>query len=482
MVEIVIDPVTRIEGHLSVRVEVEGGVVKDSWVHGTMFRGFENILVNRDPRDAIFITPRICGVCYIDHGMASALCLESAFNVRPPPLATVMRNIIHLSNWMYDHVLHFWILAGPDYGPPYGSFREMEAFKGEGYVKALEIARICREASSVFAGKTPHQSTLVPGGVAETPEPKRITEFTYRVLRAKEWIESYMIPFVERFYGEYGGASDAGERPANLMAYGAFDDPSLDPTKRAHKPGVIIDGSLVATDLYGAIEPNIWEEVTHSWYSEDSAGKPDEAEPPTPRYTGLDKDGKYSWAKSPRWGEKVVEVGPLARMWSTALQSGGRVETDAGTWKPPKKPNAIERIYARAYEAAFCATLVIKELYSLLTLIEEGEDKVWEPYRMPKAAGGKGLTEAARGALGHWMRVEGGRIRRYQVITPTAWNASPRDGKGMKGPLEEALEGSRIRSEDPSLEVVRIVRSFDPCLACTVHVYDPRGTRCRKIP
>jgi len=483
MVEIVIDPVTRIEGHFSVRAEVDNGVVKDSWVYGTLFRGFENILVNRDPRDALFITPRICGVCYIDHGMAAALCLEKAFNVKPPPLAIILRNLVHLSNWIYDHILHFWILAGPDYGPPYGKFKEMEAFKGEGYTKALEITRICREASSVFGGKTPHQSTFVPGGISETPDPKRITEFTYRVLKAKEWIDSYMIPFVEGFYQEFKDeAADVGDREANLMAYGVFEDLSTDPSDRIHKPGVILDGKLVATNLWEEIEPKVYEEVAHSWYTEESAGKPSEAKPPTPQYTGFKKDGKYSWAKSPRWNGEVVEVGPLARMWSTALQSGGGVETDAGIWKPPKRPNAIERIYARAYEAAFCATKVLEELHNLLELVNEGEDRVWQPYEMRDTASGIGLTEAARGALGHWIKIKGKRIERYQVITPTAWNASPRDNNGRKGPIEAALEGSKAREEDPSIDVTRTVRSFDPCLACTVHVFNGRHIKTRRIP
>lgn len=482
MVEITIDPVTRIEGHLSVKAEIENGVVKDSWVYGTLFRGFENILVNRDPRDALFITPRICGVCYIDHGIASALCLESAFNVKPPPLAIILRNLVHLSNWMYDHLLHFWILAGPDYGPPFGQFKEMEAFKGEGYKQALEISRICREASSVFAGKTPHQSTFVPGGIAETPDPKKITEFTYRVLKAKEWIDSYMIPFVDTFYEKTkDNVQSIGEREANLIAYGVFDDLSGHPLDRIHKPGVILNGQLVSSNLFDDIEPKIQEYVVHSWYSEDSAGHPSEANPPNPQYTGFNKDGKYSWAKSPRWDSHVMEAGPIARMWSTALQNGGKIETDAGTWKPPRKPNAIERIYARAYEAAFCATMVVNQLYTLLELVNEGEKNVSEPYTIPNTAKGKGLSEAARGALGHWIQIKGKMINRYQVITPTAWNASPRDNSGERGPIESALVGSPIQSEDPSLDVVRAVRSFDPCLACTVHVFDETNTQSKEL-
>ncbi len=483
MVEIVIDPVTRIEGHLSVRAEVEEEVVKDSWISGTLFRGFENILVNRDPRDALFITPRICGVCYIDHGIASSQSLENAFNLKPPPLVIVLRNLIHLSNWMYDHILHFWILAGPDYGPPFGRYEEMEALKGKGYAKAMEISRICREASSVFGGKTPHQSTFVPGGISETPDPKRITEFSYRVLKAKKWIDSYMIPFVDDFYSEFKDeAINFGDRPANLLSYGVFDDLSYDPADRMHKPGVILDGDLVATDLRKDIEPRIYEHITHSWYSEGSDGSPSKAAPPTPLYTGFEKDGKYSWGKSPRWNGNVVEVGPLARMWSTALQSGGAVKTDAGTWKPPRRPNATERIYARAYELAFCTTQVVEQLHRLLELVNEGEREVSIPYNMPESATGMGLTEAARGALGHWIGIKGKRIERYQVITPTAWNASPRDNLGRKGPIEDALEGSRARGDDPSIDVVKVVRSFDPCLACTVHVFEGKRMKIRSIP
>jgi Ni,Fe-hydrogenase I large subunit len=247
------------------------------------------------------------------------------------------------------------------------------------------------------------------------------------------------------------------------------------------KPGVIIDGNLTAENLYDEIAPKIFEHVTHSWYAEDSAGSPSQTVAPIPQYGGINKQGKYSWCKAPRWDDKVVEVGPIARMWSTALQKGGKIETDAGNWSPPKKPDTIERLYARAYEVAFVATNIVNTMYKLLDLINRGEREVFQPFTIPDNSDGYGLTEAARGALGHWIRVEDKKIARYQVITPTTWNGSPRDDKGRRGPIEEALANTTVKNNDPTLDAVRVVRAFDPCIACAVHVFDGSKISTRNI-
>ncbi len=473
MREIIVDPLTRIEGHLAVRALVDEEEVKDAWAHATMFRGFEIILVGRDPIDAQFITSRICGVCSIDHGIAAARALECALKIKPTPMGTVLRNLIQGAHWIYDHIIHCFLLAGPDYGPPFGKIGELEALKGEGYIQALKMQRLAMEATAIFAGKVPHGASIIPGGVTETPDLRKVTAFMYRLRLLKKWVDEYMIPLFDKFYEIYSGElSSSGEREANLIAYGTFEDPSLDPMKRWLKPGVIVNGSLVTADLYGEIEANIYEDVVHSWYTDDSGGKPSEEAPPKPLFTGLDKNGKYSYAKAPRWKGLVMEAGPLARMWSTALQSGGKVVTDAGEWKPPKKPNTVERIYARAYETAFVAKKMVEELDKLFDLLKAGEKATWREWSIPDTSSGKGLVEAARGALGHWITIKGGKIERYQVITPTAWNISPRDSKGKRGAVEEALVGTKITSKsEPSLDVVRVVRAFDPCLACTVHVF-----------
>jgi len=471
--ELVIHPITRIEGHLSVRVLLEKDRVVDAWVQGTMFRGFEIILIGRNPVDAQFITSRICGVCSLDHSIATARALEDAFNVQPPPIAIVVRNIMQYTHWIYDHILHCMLLAGPDYGPPYGKIEDLAWLKGKGFIEALKMQKLAMEAAAIFAGKLPHAASILPGGISDIIDIQKIMSFMYRVKQLKTWIDNYMIPLFDKLYEVYKDEMQySGEREANLIAYGTFEDISLDPLKRALKPGVIIKGSLITNNLYDEIEPNIIEHVTHSWYTEDSGGKPSEEGPPKVTFTGMNKNHKYSYIKAPRWKEYVVETGPLARMWSTALQCGGKVRTDAGDWRPPKKPNTLERIYARAYETAFAATKVLEEIDKLLDLFKEGNRDPWNPWEIPESSKGRGLVEAARGALGHWIRIKKYVIDGYQVITPTAWNASPRDDKGRKGPLEEALTNTPIVTKtDPTLDIVRVVRAFDPCLACAVHAY-----------
>ncbi|WP_455277943.1 nickel-dependent hydrogenase large subunit [[Eubacterium] cellulosolvens] len=482
MVEITIDPVTRIEGHLNIKVNLENSKFTDAWASHALFRGFEEILQGRDPRDAIYIASRMCGVCYTSHGIAAALALDQAMKVKPPPLGTLLRVLTQYAEWLYDHILILFVLEGPDYGPPFGKLEEFAAFKGKAYLEALKISKIAREATAVWGGKMPHQASFVPGGITEFPDVSKFAKFTYRVLEVKRWVDDYMIPLMDKFYDSYKDELiGSGETPANLLSFGVFDDETLDPQNRLLKPGAIINGSLVATNLYDEIAEKIFEHVNHSWYTQESAGEPLETAAPIPQYSGIDKQGKYSWCKAPRWNDEVVEVGPLARMWNTALQNGGKVETDAGNWSPPDKPNTIERLYARGYEVAFVATKVIDKLYELLDLINRGEREVFQPFSIPENSEGYGLTEAARGALGHWVKVENKKIARYQVITPTTWNGSPRDDKGRRGPIEEALANTPVKNEDPTLDAVRVVRAFDPCIACAVHVFDGTKISTRNI-
>jgi hydrogenase large subunit len=482
MVEFTIDPVTRIEGHLDIKVEMEGNKFTNSWSSHSLFRGFEEILQGRDPRDAVWIASRMCGVCYTSHGMAAALALDQAMRVKPPPLGNLLRVLTQLAEWMYDHILILFALDGPDYGPPFGKLEEFAAFKGKAYLDALRISRIAREATAVWGGKMPHQATFVAGGITEFPDTKKFANFTYRLLEVKKWIDGYMIPLMDKFYDSYKDElTNSGERDASLLSYGVFDDETLDPQKRLMKPGALINGNLVTTNLYQDIVPKITEYVTHSWYTDDSGGEPAKSKAPVPQYTGIQKDGKYSWCKAPRWDDNVVEVGPVARMWVTALQNGGRIQTDAGNWSPPKKPDTIERLYARAYETAFVATKLVDKLYELLDLINRGEREVFQPFSIPEISEGMGLTEAARGALGHWVKVENKKIARYQVITPTTWNGSPRDNKGRRGPIEETLSNTLVKNTDPTLDAVRVVRAFDPCIACAVHVLNGKKVLTKRI-
>ena len=510
MGRIVIDPVTRIEGHLKIEAIVEEGVVKEAWSTGNLFRGIELILRERDPRDAQVITQRICGVCPQSHGVAAALCLDNAFGIddKIPNNARIIRNLIQGAHVAQDHILHFYHLAALDYVditdvakyegkdsdlnsikdfisrgelgpflPRYeGDYRlpvEINQQATAHYVQALEIRRIGHEMVSIFSGKIPHSVGIVPGGVTSTPTVDNMMSFLWKLRKLQDFIDNVYIPDVLAVAGVYPDYFEIGVGCQNLLSYGAYDlegqNPDLTRRQRLFKQGT------VSADL----KPNeldiskIAEDVGHSWYEASSSGLHPTQGETKPNYN---KPEAYSWAKSPRYDGKVYEVGPLARVAVTYACGDPTmrklVDSSLAQLKAPASAlfSVLGRHLARALSAKFIADSMGKWLLEL----KPGEPTFVE-YTIPEEGRGMGLTDAARGALGHWIEIKDKKIANYQCVVPTTWNISPRDDKGNPGPIEQALIGTKVRDESNPFEIVRIIRSFDPCLACSIHLITPKG-------
>lgn len=455
--EIVLTP-TRIEGHLTVKVVLEGRRVVEAFTSGTMYRGIELLMRGRTLADAVFLASRVCGVCSLPHSLASVTAMERALGIVPPPAAIILRNLMMYAYLIYDHILHCCILAGPDYAPPHGVIEDLKWGEGKVFLEGLKMQRKALEASAIFSGKFPHSASIIVGGVSVNLDPQKLFTFASRLKEAKKWVMEVMIPTFEKLHEKYSSELISGEREANLITYGVLDDTSLDPARRVFKPGVIINGALITTDLFNEIEPYVQEDTTYTYQGRELGN------------TSLEHR-KYSYVKAPRYRGYVMETGPLARLWVNALLSGGKIRVETIEWKPPRKPNTVERVYARAFETAFLCSRVFDEIENALEMLRKREELVtWIPWREVRGeSSGVGLIEAARGALKH--RVEAGNftVKSYEIISPTTWNASPRDKYGKRGAVEEALVNTEIQSNDPAVDIVRVVRAFDPCMACAVH-------------
>jgi hydrogenase large subunit len=457
--KIIIDPVTRIEGHLKMTVEVEDGKIVDAWSSGTMWRGLEVILKGRDPRDAQHITQRICGVCPMAHGTASNLCLDDAFGVIVPDNGRIIRNLLLGANHLQSHILHFYHLAALDYvvGPDVPPF--VPRYKGDyrlpkkindvfvaHYLQALEMRKKAHEMLAVFGGKMPPQITMLPGGVTVTPSVDKIASFLWRLREIEAFVNDVYVPDVLAVADVYSDYAKIGVGHGNLLSYGAFP---LDAQgkEKLFRPGIWTGKRILKLDT-----KKISEEVKYSWYKDGTGGHPYE-ESTQPE---AEKSGAYSWLKAPRYDGKAYEVGPLARMWVNGDYQQGI--------------SVINRHAARALEAKKLAA----EMQGWLLQLKPGQPS-WAECSVPEKGEGMGLTEGARGALGHWIKISGKKIENYQAVVPTTWNGGPRDEKGVRGPIEEAMIGTPIADADNPLEVVRIIRSFDPCIACAVHLIKPNG-------
>lgn len=509
MGKIVIDPVTRIEGHLKLEAIVENGVVKDARTIGNLFRGLEIILRGRDPRDAQVITQRICGVCPQSHGIAAALNLDSAFGIadKIPDNARIIRNLIQGAHITQDHILHFYHLTALDYvdiadvakykgkdsdlnsvkdfikrgelGPFFpryeGDYRlsaEVNQQTVAHYVKALEIRRIGHEMVSIFSGKIPHSVGVIPGGVTSVPTTDNILAFLWKLRILQDFIDNVYIPDVLAVAGAYPDYFEIGAGCKNLLAYGSFDleggDPDYIRRNRLFKQGTV-STDLKAQDL----DTNkIAEYVKHSWY-EDSPGRHPSKGETRPQY---DKKGAYSWVKSPRYDGKVYEVGPLARVAVNYARGDQRMREMVNSALVQLKvtPSALFSVLGRHLARALSAKYIADSMDQWLLSLKPGEPTFVE-YEIPDEGMGMGLTDAARGSLGHWIEIKDKKIANYQCVVPTTWNISPMDDKGNHGPIEQAIIGTKVKDESNPFEIVRIIRSFDPCLACSVHLVTPKG-------
>jgi len=483
--KIKIDPITRIEGHLAIEAVIDDGVVKEAKSAGTLFRGFEIILQGRDPRDANRLTQRICGVCPTAHATASALCLDDAFGLtdKIPDNAKLIRALVFGSNFLQSHILHFYHLAALDYVDAAGAVGDTAPFvpryegdyrvSGEAnaelvnhYLKALDIRRKCQEMLAIFGGKMPHNVGIVPGGVTEKPTEDKITNFLWRLKEIKEFVENVYIPdviAVAKIYDDYFGI---GKGCGRLLAYGGFDLPT----------GKLFKAGVISPDLQ--LEPfakeNITEDLKHSWYADAASGKnPAQGE----TQPDIKKKEAYSFLKSPRYKGQVCEVGPLARMVSNYVQGDAITKelVDSVLGEFSAGVDALYSVLGRHAARAIEAKLVANAMVDWLTRLKPDEPTIVES-EIPEKGEGAGLTEAPRGGVGHWITIKDKKIERYQVIAPTAWNASPKDDKDQPGAVEQAIIGTKVKDKDNPFELVRIVRAFDPCLACSVHLLDARGS------
>lgn len=526
MSRIVIDPITRIEGHLAIEVEVDGGKVKDAWTSGTLFRGFEIVLKGRDPRDAYHITQRICGVCPTSHAHAASLCLEDAARIHPPDGGRLVRNMVEGAQFLHSHILWFYHLGALDFvdvvsalkaKPREHSLREvqlrLERFVKSGqlgpfanaywghpaykltpdlnllavahYLEALDKQAQASHISAIFGGRMPMTMTTPAGGSTHIPTVDNMSNIKSRLVEIQKWVDQVFIPDVLAIaphYLDYGGI---GKGPSNFLAWGVFDDPSFDSKKRLLPSGIVLDGSLKAQEIDQKV---VTEDVTHGWYKDGQPAHPSVGVT-EPEFTAWDVEKKYSWAKAPRYGDRPMEVGALARMvvaYSKGHPTAKKLIDDtlaklgfAG--KPAVLFSVVGRIAARVLETKLIADAMVEWSDEILENIKAGKKETFTQYAMPESAQGTGLWEAPRGALGHWNQIEGGRLANYQVITPTCWNISPRDGKGIRGTIEQALIGTPVADPKRPLEILRVAHSFDPCLACTVHVIDPQSNEIYKV-
>ena len=545
---IVIDPITRIEGHLRVEVEVdENNVVTEAWASGQLFRGIETILKGRDPRDAGLIAQRICGVCTNVHYRAAISAVEDAYDIGLPKNAEVIRNLVTLALFIQDHIVHYYHLHSFDYvdvtaalqadinkaserakefhAHPYRNSRgHLEAVKEklEGFVKAgrlglfangywghaayrlspeenlihlnhyLEALRIQRELSkaiAIFAGKTPHPQNLVVGGVtsvADMLNPQRLNDYMFILKDTRDFIERAYIPDMKMMAVAYKDeiAAGDGRGSGNFMAKGGY---------AFGRGETLFTGGVIYGHDFGKIaefdEGKITEEASRSWYTQDEPKAPLDGDT-TPHYTDLNPDGtlktegKYSWVKAPRYGGEPMEVGPLARMIIGYVKESKIIKPyvqkflDDTGMSLMDLSTTVGRNAARAVEAQICCDYVFDFISDLIENIKYYDETTWTKYvfeELSTEASGRGIFEVPRGMLSHFVRIEDAKIANYQAVVPTTWNASPKDAKGVRGPYEESIVGLKLADPKQPLEVLRVVHSFDPCLACAVHVVDTKG-------
>ena len=567
MARVIVDPVTRIEGHLRVEAVVENGVITDAFSSGTMVRGLEKILIGRDPRDAWAITERVCGVCTTVHALASVRAVEDALGIAVPPTAELIRNIMMATLYVQDHVVHFYHLHALDWvdivnalkadpkkaaelaqsfskwdknTPAYFSEVQdkIKAFAASGlgifangywghpayklppevnligvahYLDALEWQKEVVKIHAVFGGKNPHPNYLV-GGVPcsiDTNEvaainSDRLNLVARLISQADEFVNQVYIPDLLAVASFYKDWAQWGGGLKNYMSYGEY------PTQGYGKPeafkyprGVVLNRDLSTVHPVNPRDSQeIKEYIASSWYTYDG-GDNEGIHPwagetrlnytgPKPPFETLEGHAKYSFLKTPRWKDNPMEVGPLARL-VVAYASGHTdvqelVKDTLGKLNVPVGAlfSTRGRTAARGLDAAL-AMIWLQEFFGqLMDRVKINETSTfngerWEPKSWPTDAEGVGLVEAPRGSLAHWIKIHDAKIDNYQLVVPTTWNGSPRDAKGQRSSFEASLIGTPVAKIDEPVEIIRTIHSFDPCLACAVHLYDPQGRHISQV-
>ncbi|MCX4825552.1 nickel-dependent hydrogenase large subunit [Streptomyces sp. NBC_01142] len=570
LVEMAWDPITRIVGSLGIhtKIDFKQKRVAECYSTSSVFRGYSVFMRGKDPRDAHFITSRICGICGDNHATCSVYAQNMAYGVKPPHLAEWIINLGESAEYMFDHNIFQENLVGVDYcekmvretnpgvlelaerteAPHAGDhgyrtiadiMRSLNPIEGEFYREALQVSRYTREMFCLMEGRHVHPSTLYPGGVGTIASVQLFTDYLSRLMRYVEFMKR-VVPLhddlFDFFYEALPGYEEVGRRRVLLGCWGALNDPEYCDFTYANMtdwgrrmfvtPGVIVDGKLVTNDLteinlgirilLGSSYYDDWE-GQEQFVTRDPLGNPVDPRHPWNQHTipapqKRDFNGKYSWVMSPRWfdGKDHLALdtggGPIARLWSTALsglvdvgyvKATGhsvvinlpRTMTKPETtfeWKIPRWSNALERNRARTYFQAYTAAVALHFAEKGLAEVRAGRTQTWEKFEVPDESIGVGFTEAVRGVLSHHMVIRDGKIANYHPYPPTPWNASTRDSFGTPGPYEDAVQNTPIFEENPpenfkGIDIMRAVRSFDPCLPCGVHMYVGGGKTVQKM-
>ncbi len=570
LVDMAWDPITRIVGSLGIYTKIDfgKGTVAECQSTSSIFRGYSIFMKGKDPRDAHFITSRICGICGDNHAVCSCYAQQMAYGVRPPNLGEWIVNLGEAAEYMFDHNIFQENLVGVDYcekmvaetnpgvleqanrteapharGPRLSHHRRHHAVAstpspGEFYREALQVSRYTREMFCLMEGKHVHPSTLYPGGVGTTATIQLFTDYITRLMRYVEFMKK-VVPMhddlFDFFYEALPGYEENGRRRILLGCWGAFQDPDVcnfeykDMAEWGRAmfvtPGIVVDGKLVTNSLVdinlgirillGSSYYDDWE-GQEMFVTKDPLGNPVDRRHPWNQHTNpkpqkRDFSDKYSWVMSPRWFDGTDHLaldtggGPIARLWSTALSGLVNTDTLKATghsveihlpktalkppvtfeWKIPQWSNTIERNRARTYFQAYAAAAALTFAEKALAEIRAGHTKTWQEFKVPDEAIGCGFTEAVRGVLSHHMVIKGGKIANYHPYPPTPWNANPTDSYGTPGPYEDAVMNTPIFEENSiddfkGIDIMRAVRSFDPCLPCGVHMYLGNGKVLRK--
>ncbi|QDF28602.1 nickel-dependent hydrogenase large subunit [Halarcobacter anaerophilus] len=555
---VIVDPITRIEGHLRIEVEVdENNVIQDAFSSATLWRGLETIVKNRDPRDAGFLMQRICGVCTFSHYRAGIEAVEDALGIVPPLNAKLTRSLMNQALFMHDHVVHFYHLHGLDWvdvvsaldadvakaskeafkytkypiatgendllkvkdrvkafvdkgelGPfanaywGHGTFKftpEQNLIALSHYLKALEVQRTAAQLMAMFGGKQPHPQSLTVGGVTcvmDLLDPSRMGEYLTKYKEVANFIEHAYYADIKMAGGAYfkEGSVTAQAGTMNFMSHQMME---LNRSEYLFDTGIILNGDL--SKVYPINEDLITEEATHSWYADNEPLHPYNGKT-NPNYTGLkdkmtigpdgkeipskslDDQGKYSWIKSPRYDGQVMEVGPLSCLLVSYAKGNTKVKAvvDEFLQETGLPTEALFTALGRTAARCLQAMAIIRNgMETFNTLIEnlKVDQETCASYHIDKDKEYKGrfIGDVPRGMLSHWVRIKNGVIENYQAVVPSTWNAGPTDSKGQKGPYESNLIGLKVEDISKPLEIIRIIHSFDPCIACAVHVMDKKG-------
>lgn len=567
LVEMSWDPITRIVGSLGIftKIDFENREVVECHSTSSIFRGYSVFMKGKDPRDAHFITSRICGICGDNHATCSIYAQNMAYGIRPPDIAEWIVNLGEAAEYMFDHNIFQDNLVGVDFceqmvketnpgvlhkaentPAPHKDIhgyktiadimRALNPFTGEFYRETLHVSRYTREMFCLMEGRHVHPSTLYPGGVGTVPSLQLFSEYLVRLMRYIEFMKR-VVPLhddlFDFFYEALPGYEEVGRRRVLLGCWGSFNDPySCDYTYKNMNqwgnamfvtPGIVVDGQLVTTNL---VDINLgirillghsfyedWEETGEVFVERDPLGNPVDKRHPwnqttTPKPQKRDFNGNYSWVMAPRWFDKrtgdhlALDTGggPIARLWATALAGKvdiGYIKATGQSvkillpktasmpeveleWKIPQWSNALERDRARTYFQAYAAAAAMHFVEKALAEVHAGRTRTFTEFKVPDEAIGCGFHEAVRGVLSHHLVIRDKKIANYHPYPPTPWNGNPRDIYGTPGPYEDAVQGTPIFEENgpdnfKGIDIMRTVRSFDPCLPCGVHMFSPQG-------